>query len=180
GRIRVAGEEVARRHDHAGRAEAALEAVLRPEPFLEGVERAVRGLHALDRPDVRAIRLDGEHRAALHRLAVDRDGARTALAGVAADVGAGELQVLAQELDEHPSGLDIPLSWLSVDDERDVLDHVRSLLPRIRIGGRPTGPRPMRESGPLSVLPGNRSMVNRSPIGCKTVARNGAEPGTAT
>ena len=57
------------------------------------------------------------------------DRARAALAGVAPDVGPGQLQVLAEELDEHPSWLDVPLSSLSVDDERDVLGHDWSLLP---------------------------------------------------
>src|SRR5258705_10898331 len=35
GRVGVASEQIARRHDHARLAEAALEAVLRPEAFLE-------------------------------------------------------------------------------------------------------------------------------------------------
>jgi hypothetical protein len=51
------------------------------------------------------------------------DGARTALAGVAADVGAGEIQVLTQGLDEEASGLDIELPLCSVDRERDVFTH---------------------------------------------------------
>ena len=109
---------------------------------LERVERAVAGLHPLDRRDGRAVGLDRQHRAALHGLAVDVDGAGAALARVAADVGPGQLEVLAEELDEHPSRLDIPLPWLSVDDERDVLGHDWSLLPgpdrrrRRRLRGR--------------------------------------------
>ena len=35
------------------------------------------------------------------------DGARAALAGVAADVGAGQAQVLAQQLDEQPPRLHV-------------------------------------------------------------------------
>src|SRR4051812_48667133 len=108
GRVGVAGEEVGGRHDHARRAEAALEAVLRPEALLERMERAVRALHPLDRADVGAVGLDRQHRAALHGLAVDRDRAGAALARITADVGAGELEVLAEELDEHPSRLDVP------------------------------------------------------------------------
>ena len=41
---------------------------------------------------VGAVGLDGEHRAALHRLAVDVDGARAARRRVAADVRAGEAE----------------------------------------------------------------------------------------
>ena len=53
------------------------------------------------------LRLRGEHVARLHRAAVDVDGARAALAGVAADVRAGEPQVVAQELDEQRARVDV-------------------------------------------------------------------------
>ena len=70
-----------------------------------------------------AIGLDGEHRARLHGLAVDVDGAGAALRGVAADVGPGQVQVLADQLDQEPSRLDVHLPGNSVDDERNVLVH---------------------------------------------------------
>ena len=63
---------------------------------------------------------------------VDMDGAGAALAGVAADVGAGEVEVLAQRLDEEPSGLDVELPGCPIDDERDVFAHGRNLLRRVR------------------------------------------------
>src|SRR3954453_7192085 len=61
-RIGVAGEEVRGGHDHAGRAEPALKAVLLPERRLERVELLAVG-EALDRADGAAVGLDGEHRA---------------------------------------------------------------------------------------------------------------------
>jgi hypothetical protein len=51
------------------------------------------------------------------------DGARAALAGIAADVGARQVHVLAQGLDEEASGLDIELPLDSVDREGDVFAH---------------------------------------------------------
>ena len=75
-----------------------------------------RGLHRvqlaalgepLDRGDLRAVGLDREHRARLDRPAVDVDGAGAALAGVAADVRAGEPELLAQRLDEQRAPLDL-------------------------------------------------------------------------
>ena len=87
------------------------------------MERLGAGGHALDGGDGRAVGLDGQHRARLHGAAIDVDGARAALAGVAADVGAGEVQVLAQGLDEEPSGLDIELPLRSVDGQGDVFAH---------------------------------------------------------
>src|SRR5262249_17122949 len=67
--LRVLLQEIGRGQDHARSAEAALQPVLLPESLLQGMERAVPG-QAFDRRDVRAIRLDGEHRAGLHGLPV--------------------------------------------------------------------------------------------------------------
>src|SRR5690606_37388963 len=106
GRIRVALEQVGRGHDHAGRAVAALQAVLLPEAFLDRVQLAVLG-HALDRRDLSTISLDRQDGARLDRLAVQMDRAGAALAGVAANVRAGKPKVLAQEMNEQRPGLDI-------------------------------------------------------------------------
>ena len=97
---------------------------------LERVERAVGGCMPSIVVTLGAVGLDGEHRARLDGRAVDVDGARAALARVAADVGAGQVEVLAEGLDEQPSRLDVALPRLSIDDERDVLAHGWSLLPR--------------------------------------------------
>src|SRR6266699_6561647 len=88
GRVRVLPEQVSGGHDEAGRAVAALQTVLVPESLLDRVQLPILG-HALDRHQVPALGLDGEHGAALDGLAVDQDGARAALAGVTADVRAG-------------------------------------------------------------------------------------------
>ena len=133
-----------------------------------------------------AVGLDGEHRAALHGLAVDVDGAGAALARVAADVGAGELEVLAEDLDEQPSRLDIPLPGLSVDDERDVLGHDWSLLPepdwRAVAGSQPAGRRLMGRVGGqirrgatsrVRVRPGLPGILRRSRPSCNLVSLSG-------
>src|SRR5438093_1957769 len=65
-RPRGALEELGGRHDHARRAEAALQAVLLPEAFLDGVELAVLG-HPLDGLHLRPLALDGQAVAGLHR-----------------------------------------------------------------------------------------------------------------
>ena len=81
----------------------------------------------------RAVGLDGEHRAALHGLAVDVDGAGAALARVAPDVGAGEVQVLTDRLDEEPSRLDVELVGRPVDHQGDVFSHRPDLLRRLPV-----------------------------------------------
>src|SRR6478672_10825339 len=122
GRIGVARQQVDRGHDHARGAEAALQSVLLPEGRLHRVELIAVG-KALDGLDLRAVGLDGEHRARLDRPAIDVDGAGAALAGVAADVGAGQVEILPQRLDEESPGLDVELVGCAIDDERDVLAH---------------------------------------------------------
>src|SRR6266540_4370160 len=98
-RARVRVEQVLGRHQHSGRAVAALEGVIVAERLLERVQRPVVG-KALDRLDRGAVRLDGQHHAALDRFAVVEDRAGPAVAGVAADVRAGQLEVVAEEVDQ--------------------------------------------------------------------------------
>src|SRR5262249_18170731 len=105
GRIRVVLEQVHRRHDHARRAVAALQAVLLAKSFLHRMELvAVR--EPLDRRDFRAVRLHGENRAGLHRAPVQMNRACAALARVAADVRAGESEPVAQKINQQLARLD--------------------------------------------------------------------------
>src|SRR5689334_12817979 len=64
-RVLVRSEERARGHEHARRAEAALQAVLLGEALLDGVQLAAL-LQAFDRGDLRAVGLHREDRARLH------------------------------------------------------------------------------------------------------------------
>jgi hypothetical protein len=77
-----------------------------PESLLHRVVLPVLG-QPLDRRDFGAVGLDGKDGATLDRLAVEIDDAGAALAGVAADVGAGQPEVLPQEMDEQQSRLDL-------------------------------------------------------------------------
>src|SRR4029078_4974563 len=70
--------------------------------------------------DARAVRLDGEEHAALHEHPVEDHRARAAVAGVAADVAAGEIEVVAQEVDQELARLDVALVGRPVDGDRDV------------------------------------------------------------
>src|SRR6186997_2324189 len=88
------------------------------ERLLERGQLAVGG-ESLDRRHLRALGLHREHHAALHRLAVDVDGARAAVAGVAADVRPGEPEVVPEEVDEQTTGRDVVLDLLAVHLERD-------------------------------------------------------------
>src|SRR5213592_4225028 len=99
-RIGVLCEESGRGEHHARRAEAALKAVLLVEALLYRMEPA-GGREALDGRDLVPLRLDREHRAGLHGHSVEEHRARPAARRVAADVGAGEAERLAEEVDEE-------------------------------------------------------------------------------
>src|SRR5882672_3600195 len=94
-RRRVLPQQPVGAHDHARRAEAALQSVHFTEALLQRVQRAVGIGHALDGANVGAIRLHREHGAGFHRLAVEIDRAGAAMAGLATDMRTGEIQLLA-------------------------------------------------------------------------------------
>ena len=105
-RVGVLLQQVGGAHQHAGRAEAALQAVMLAERLLQRVQLAALG-QALDRRHLGAVGLGREHGAGLDRIAVDMDHAGAALAGVAADMGAGEAEIAAQEIDQQRARLDL-------------------------------------------------------------------------
>ncbi len=118
-------------HDHAGGAEAALEAVFVPEGFLHGVELAVGG-EAFDGGDAAAIGLDREQGAGFDGAAFEHDGAGAADGSFAADVGAGEAGDVAEVMDEEQARLDFIFARAAVDGEGDFFGHT---------GGREEGSR---------------------------------------
>src|SRR6516225_9908769 len=81
------------------------------EALLERVQRSVDGGHAFD--------LHGEHSAGFNRPAVDVDRAGPAMRGVAADVRAGQVQMLAQIVDEQRARLDFRRDGAAVDRHAD-------------------------------------------------------------
>src|SRR5262249_44585334 len=76
-----------------------------------------------------SVGLHRQHRARLHRLAVEQDGADAAVGGVAADVRAGQAQVLAQEVHEEQPGLDLELLGSAVHRHLDVVGRHGHLPP---------------------------------------------------
>src|SRR5262245_40868411 len=89
------GQQRHRAHDLARRAVAALERVLGDEGGLHGMQRLAAG-QPLDGRDGRALRHDRQRQAGVHAAAADQNRAGAALPVVAALLGAGETQALAQ------------------------------------------------------------------------------------
>ena len=87
------------------------------ERLLDGMQRAVRG-EPLDRRHLLPVGLDAEHRAGLHRLAVEQHRAGAARGRVAADVRPRQAEPLAQDVDEELARLELELVPDPVDGER--------------------------------------------------------------
>jgi hypothetical protein len=76
-------------------------------------------IEPLDGPDVSAVARDRVGDAGARDLPVDLHGTGTADAVFAADVGAGEQQLLAQELGELRARRHLGCHWFAIDGEGD-------------------------------------------------------------
>jgi hypothetical protein len=86
------------------------------------------------------IGLNREHGAAFHRHAVEIDSTCTAMAGVAADMRAGEILLFADEVDQQCARFDQRFHRLSVDRQLDMgFRHVEA-LPDFLVFGAGFGP----------------------------------------
>ena len=128
GGIRIALHQIDRAHDHARRAEAALQRMVLAKRRLHRVQLAILG-QALDRDDLCAFGLHREDRATLDRLTVDVHHAGAALAGVAPHMGAGQIEVLAKELDQERARLDLSRHRLAVHRHGNAGHSVSPLTP---------------------------------------------------
>ena len=103
-------------HDHARRAEPALQAVMRAESCLHRVQIGpVR--EALDGGDVRAVAGHGEGGAGFDGLAIHMHHTGAALARITADMGAGEADRIAQKLHQQGAGIDLSAHALAVHNK---------------------------------------------------------------
>src|SRR5882762_9814158 len=127
-RIPVAYEERARGHQHARRAESALQTVLLGEALLHRMELA-RLLQALDRGDLGAVGLHREHGAGFDRLAVEVHRAGAAMARIAAHVRARHPEHFADKMHEQKARLDFRLAHRAVDGHADLVHRHGQLLP---------------------------------------------------
>ena len=104
-----------RGHDHAGGAEAALEALRVEEGALHGMQFVAAG-KALDRRHLAALGAERRDEATVHRLAVERHRAGAAVAGIASLLDA-EQPESAQEGAQALAGRRVPGHRLAVDGE---------------------------------------------------------------
>ena len=130
----AARQKCLRADQHAGRAETALQRIAPLECLLQiGNDAGIRD--AFDGFDFGAVALHGKDEAAAHHLAVDQHRAGAADAVLAADMAAGQSQILAQEIDQRLARLDALAHVLAVDAQADVEmalahDPIRALVLR--------------------------------------------------
>ena len=121
--------------DHAPGAKAALHRAAIDEGLLQGVQIVGRVRQALYGRDLALVGLHGQGEAGAYRLAVDQNRAGPAVALVAADLGAGEVQILPQRLGQGAPGFHGHLVVVPVDYQFYVLlCHFR---PRLCLVGPP-------------------------------------------
>src|SRR5262245_18594840 len=119
GRIRIALKEISERHENAGGAESALQRVVVLERLLQRVERTVGSgerFHCRHRP---ALGLNGKRQTRAHRGAIDEDGAATAYAVLAPDVGSGGAEPLAQKVAEQHARLGLARQLAAVERQAE-------------------------------------------------------------
>src|SRR5581483_7485976 len=100
---------------HPAGAEPALLPLVVPERLLNRMQRAVGIRHALDRLDTAVVRLNREHYAGPDRLSVDLHGASAADPVLAPEMGAGQVEILAQKIPKASPDLDLALMYDAVD-----------------------------------------------------------------
>jgi hypothetical protein len=76
--------------------------------------------HAFDRLDPAPLALEAEHQAGEHRLSVHEHGAGAALSELASVLGAGEIQVLAEDFEKGLVGSEGGFDGFAVQGEADV------------------------------------------------------------
>ena len=119
GRVRVSREQLADRHDHPRRAEAALQGVVLMEGRLDRMQGAVAGCEAFDGRDRRTVGHHGENRAGFDRLSIDIDGAGAALRRVAPDMGSGQTKIVAEKMNQKLARFDRSGPARAIDLEGD-------------------------------------------------------------
>src|SRR3954467_3491275 len=105
-------------HDLPGRAIAALESIPLDESGLQSVE-LVALRQPLDRRNLAPFDKGSERQARFHALAIHRNRAGAALAQATAFLRAGELQVLAQGVEQGGAWIERQLAVVSVDSQHD-------------------------------------------------------------
>src|SRR6185436_6250928 len=128
-RVRIINEQGLAGHDEAGRADPALQRGVLQELLLQRVQRLPLG-HALDGLDLAAGHLAAEHEARADQPAVEHDAAGAAVTRGAAFLAAGELQGVAEHVEQRVLRLAEELRRIAVHGRLDMVLGHQAVLAR--------------------------------------------------
>src|SRR6202051_3384769 len=129
GRVGIVAQKLDQRGQDARRAESALQTVMLVERLLQRVQGAVVNSDALDRQDLVPVGLHREHQARSRRIAVEENGAGAAHAVLAAEMGAGQAELMAQEIRQRHPHRHGGFMALAVDGDGNASRLAHGLLP---------------------------------------------------
>ena len=129
-------------HDHAGRAEPALDGIGRRKCLLEGM-RMLRAPEAFDGQDILPGHLAHGRPTGAHDLPVDHDDAGPAGAVIAAFLGPSQAEVLADGVEQPPLRRDVEAAWDAVHHQGHARLPVHVATPAAVLG------RPVARTGSL-------------------------------
>src|SRR5262245_10341895 len=121
-RVSIAIEQLGARHYHARRAVTALQTVMFPQAFLNGMQLPVHR-KTLDRGHVSSVGLNREHCAGFHGLAVDVYCTRAANRRFTSDVRPRESQHFPEIMNQQQPRLDFRAVRYSIDIYGDSFLH---------------------------------------------------------
>ena len=104
-------------HQHAGRADAALGRAMIEERLLERGHRIASTGETFHRLDAAARDLAHGHEAGTNLAPIQQDGAGAAIAGIAADLRAGQTEIVAQRRSQPRDRRTVPACLTSVESE---------------------------------------------------------------
>src|SRR5690606_5259186 len=138
GRVRSAVEQRLGRNEEAGGTDSALQGGMLEKLALQRMQRLATA-HAFDGLDRLAVRLDAEHQARAYEAPIHHDAAGAAIAGAAAFLGARQLQLVAQDIEQRLLRLAERLDRIAVHRKGNVmLRHLIATSPA-RLPSAPPG-----------------------------------------
>ena len=116
--MRAVREKLRRGHQHARRADAALRAAVMQKRLLQRMKLSFerQSFHSLN---LGALGLQHGHKATVHQFAVHAHRAGAALAFAAAFLGPGQMQVLAQHVEQPLHGRNVHRAAFAIHCEAD-------------------------------------------------------------
>jgi hypothetical protein len=115
-RARRLPQQILRRHQHPGRTEAALQCIAFPECGLQIGNLTAVG-EPLDGLNRRIVRLYGKQQTGTHDIAIDADRARAAHPVFAANMRAGQLEMLAKKIRQIQARQYICFNTFTIDTQ---------------------------------------------------------------